>query len=268
MSREPFSLEAYLARVGLPAPVVPDASGLRQVHEAQAFTIPFENLDIHLGREIALAPQALAAKLVGQQRGGYCFELNGLLALALTTLGFTVRQVLARVLYGRPGPGPRTHEVLLVEADGRTWVADVGFGGPGLRAPVPLEAERVDEQHGECFRLRADTALGMVLQKESGEAWVDLYAFADEVTLPADIEMANFFTSRWPGSPFRQRRLCALPRPGGRVTLADFDLAIHREHAVETRRLPPGPVYLEALAEHFGVRLEVDFGALQPLPAS
>ncbi len=262
-----FPLDAYLERIGAGGPFDTGAESLHRLHTAQVFAIPFENLDIHLGRDISLAPAALAEKLIGRRRGGYCFELNGLLSLALGALGHAPRPCLARVLYGRPGPGPRTHQVLLLELGGRTWLADVGFGGPGLRAPIPLEPGRVDAQYGERYRLRRDPSLGLVLQQESGEGWQDLYAFSAELTLPADIDMANFFTSRWPGSPFRQRRICALAMPSGRVTLSDFELAIRQGGTLRRETLEPGPAYLEALVTHFGLELDVAYDAFAA-PAS
>ena len=88
MEPNDFPLSKYLARIGLEAAPEPNAQGLRQVHLAQAFSIPFENFDIHLGRAISLKSEDLAAKLILRRRGGYCFELNGLLYLALQCLGF------------------------------------------------------------------------------------------------------------------------------------------------------------------------------------
>lgn len=259
-----FPLDAYLERIG--AVEAPDAGveSLYRLHAAQVFAIPFENLDIHLGRDISLAPAALAEKLIGRRRGGYCFELNGLLSLALGALGHAPRPCLARVLHGRPEPGPRTHLVLLLELGGRTWLADAGFGGPGLRAPIPLEPGRVDAQYGERYRLRRDPLLGLVLQQEDGEGWRDLYALDAGLTLPADIEMANFFTSCWPGSLFRQRRICALAMPSGRVTLGDFELVIRQGGTLRREILAPGPAYLEALATHFGLELGVAYDAFVP----
>ena len=261
-----FPLSQYLARIGLNAAPDPDENGLRQVHLAQALSIPFENLDIHLGRAISLDPQDLAAKLILRQRGGYCFELNGLLHLALTSLGFAVRPVLARVLYRRQDPGGRTHEVLIVTVSGREWLADAGFGGPGLREPIPLVPDQVQEQCGELYRLRRDSQYAMALQKRTGDAFIDLYAFdKNEVTLDIDIGMANHFTSTWPESIFRLQRMCALPTPRGRATLTDMELIIHRDGEVTSRTLQPGPQYISAIGEYFGIRLDARYEELLPL---
>lgn len=261
-----FPLLQYLGRIGLSKVPSPDEQGLREVHAAQAFSIPFENFDIHLGRTISLKPEDLVSKIIHQHRGGYCFELNGIFRLALESLGFTVRPHMARVLYGRMDPGARTHQVLIVTISGRKWLADSGFGGPGLRLPLPLIPDRIEEQHGERYRLRRDPNFGMVLQKEGKDAFVDLYVFnEDELTLDIDVDMANHFTSTWPASIFRLHRMCSLPKSWGRMTLSDMELTIYRDGQSNSRTLPPGPQYLAAIAEHFGINLDAAYEDLAPL---
>jgi N-hydroxyarylamine O-acetyltransferase len=266
MNEIDFPLSTYLARLGLNKIPDPGEAGLREVHAAQAFSIPFENLDILLGRSISLRKEDLVSKLINQRRGGYCFELNGLLHLALKSLGFTVQTHLARVLYGRTDPGARTHQVLIVTISGQDWLADCGFGGPGLCLPLPMIAGQVGEQYGERYRLRRDSEYGMVLQKESKDSFMDLFAFdRNERTLAVDIEMANHYTSTWPESIFRLHRMCSLRKPWGRVTLSDMELTIHREGESASQTLPPGLPYMTAIAEHFGIHLDSKYEDFAPL---
>jgi N-hydroxyarylamine O-acetyltransferase len=96
-----FDLDAYLARVGYAGPRVPTLPVSRELTAAHAQAIPFENLDVLLGRRIDLAIDAVFAKLVRQGRGGYCFEQNGLLLQALTALGYEARPLSARVRIDR-----------------------------------------------------------------------------------------------------------------------------------------------------------------------
>jgi N-hydroxyarylamine O-acetyltransferase len=261
-----FPLAQYLTRIGLGSPPHADEAGLRQIHSAQAFCIPFEDLDIHLGRPISLNPKDLAAKILDKKRGGYCFELNGIFRLALTAMGFRVRPHLARVLYGREDSGPRTHQVLIVTISGEKWLADTGFGGPGIRSPMPLVAGRIHAQYGERYRLQSHPELGMVLQKETHNTFLDLYAFNEnELTLDIDIEMANHFTSTWPHSAFRLHRMCSLPHAWGRVTLSDMEITIHRDGQTVGKTLPAGPPYISALAEHFGIDIDARYEDFAPL---
>ena len=262
-----FPLSQYLDRIGLAELPGVNGEGLQKLHAAQAFSVPFENLDILLGRTIALTPEHLVAKLIRQRRGGYCFELNGLLYLALKTMGFTVRPLLARVLYGLENPSAHTHEVLVVTIDGNDWLADVGFGGPGLCLPLPLIADQVFEQYGERYRLIRNPKYGMILQREiEDKSYIDLYCFhVDDLTVEADIEMANHYTSTWPQSIFRLHRMCSLRKPCGRVTLLDMELTIYRDGQSIKNILPEGPPYLAALSEHFDINLNVQYEELNPL---
>jgi len=254
-----FPLSRYLGRIGLSSPPARDENGLKEIHAAQTFTIPFENLEIHLGRTISLKPEDLTDKPLERNRGGYCFELNGMLHLALRALGFIVRPLLVRVLYNRTEPGVYEHQVLIVTISGQDWLADVGFGGPGLRLPIPMIPDRTYEQFGDRYRLRSDPDYGWVLQKESESTFIDLYAIRDQLILDDDIEMSNHFTSTWPGSFFRAQRMCAIPKTWGRITLADMELTFHQDGRSAGRILPPGPPYMEALAEHFGLVLETEY---------
>jgi N-hydroxyarylamine O-acetyltransferase len=263
MTTANFPLSRYLERIGLDCCPSPDKEGLFRMHAAQVFSVPFENIDIHLGRPISLKSEDLIAKILDRKRGGYCFELNRIFSLALTAIGFDVRPKMARVLYGRTDPGSRSHEVLVVTVSGEKWLADAGFGGPGLRAPIPIIPNQMCEQYGERFRLRQDATLGMVLQKESRDSILDLYSFdVNELTLEHDIEMGNHYTSTSPASVFRLRRMCSLPQPWGRTTLADMELTIYREGQSTRLSLPPGPEYMAALTRHFGIEIDATYEEL------
>jgi hypothetical protein len=107
----------YLNRVGVPAPAVGDAAGLRALHRAHQQTVPFENLSIHLAEPISLDERDLIDKIVHRRRGGFCYELNGAFALLLEALGARVSRVAARVSISgrtliRTQDGTRTEQQL------------------------------------------------------------------------------------------------------------------------------------------------------------
>lgn len=130
---------AYLKRVGITAPRRPTLHALRRIHRAHVGAIPYENLDIQLGRPIELDADALHAKLVEGGRGGYCYEQNGVLAHALEGLGFDVRRVLGGVAVETEGDGNWWNHMPLVVrfADGEEYLADAGIG-TGFRDPLPI----------------------------------------------------------------------------------------------------------------------------------
>jgi N-hydroxyarylamine O-acetyltransferase len=265
MEPDGIDLDAYLERVALEGPIRPDVDCLARLQRAQLMHIPFENFDIQLGKDISLQPAALFDKLVRRRRGGYCFELNGLLMHALEALGYQPRPYLARVIFGRGSPGAHTHQILIVHVDQRDWLVDVGFGGPGLRAPLLLEIGREEVQDSDRFRLESDDQFGHILQKSVAGQWMDLYAFELQRALPLDFEMANFFMSRYPQSHFRLNRVAALLQTGGRVTLLNFTLSVERDGQSTSRELPDGAQYIAALSEYFGIQLDARYEDLLTL---
>lgn len=214
-----LDLGAYLARIGLDGAFDPNVATLELLHVAHLRHIPFENLDVRLGRAIRLDVEALQEKLVHLRRGGYCFEQNSLFAAALRALGFTVDALEARV---RPPEAtqvlPRTHMVLRVRADGRSWLADVGFGGDGPLRPVVLQDEAIDCEDA-AYRVVRESEDVRVLQIRVPGGWRDLYAFSLTPALAVDLEVANHFTSTHPRSVFLQTLTVQLSRAEARHIL-------------------------------------------------
>jgi N-hydroxyarylamine O-acetyltransferase len=199
-----FDIDSYLRRVGHAGPRACTIETLRALCAAHLDRIPFENLDVRLGRPVSLDLAALVAKLVDRRRGGYCFEQNTLFAAALRALGFEVTTLEARV---RP-PGstallPRTHMVLRVDLDGRAWLVDVGFGGSGPLAPVPLDGE-ASRQADATYRIVREPDGVHVLERSDGHGSRGLYSFTLAPAFPVDYEVAHHFTSTFPRSPFVQ----------------------------------------------------------------
>jgi N-hydroxyarylamine O-acetyltransferase len=234
------------------------------LHRAQLATIPFENFDILLGCSISLAPESLVDKLIARPRGGYCFELNGLFALALAAIGFEARPLMARV-HLRGEPTGHTHGLLLVELGERLWIADVGFGGPSLRSPIPLELDEQREQDGKTFKLVDAGPFGTMLQRARDDGWHDLYSFELRTVIPADIELANHFTATHPRSRFTSTRVAAVHGDNGRTTLENRRLRHFCDGVERVEELEEGTPYLDALERYFGIELGVPYSALRPL---
>lgn len=252
-------LEGYLARIGLARRPAADLAGLVAVHRAQAERIPFENLDPLLGLPVPLEAEALAAKLIARRRGGYCFELNALLQRALVALGFAVEAMTGRVHFGRPAPGARTHHLLRVRLEGRTWLADAAFTGWGIREPMPLEPGREEVQGCDSYRLQPREGFGLVLQRRAPDgSWGDLYSFVPEPALAVDLVMGNHFTATYPPSPFRRMLVCGRASAAGRVSIVDRELALEDAAGRRSVRRLETPAEAVAALAHLG--LEPDPG--------
>jgi N-hydroxyarylamine O-acetyltransferase len=250
-----FDLPAYLQRIGYQGDLAPTPAVLQEVHFAHATHIPFENLDIHLGRPIRLDLPSLQDKLIRGRRGGYCFEHNTLLAAALEALGFPVTSLLARVRVGAATRiTARAHMVLQVEADGRPWLADVGFGAGGLLGAIPLEAGPVHRQGVWSFRLEQEPGQ-WVLQAPQGDDWQSLYAFTLEPQYPIDFVVANHYTSTYPESIFVRTLTAQRSTPEARYALRGRELTVDRGGRVTTHTVADDEELLRLLAEPFGLEL-------------
>ncbi|MGD8817493.1 MAG: arylamine N-acetyltransferase [Acidobacteriota bacterium] len=264
MQEPSLDLAAYLRRIDVSAPVAADLQSVRALHRAHRAAVPFENLDIQLGKPIRLDLDSLQAKLVGARRGGYCFEHNTLFLHALRALGFEVTPCEARV---RP-PGsdritPRTHMVLIARIDGAEWLLDVGFGVSGPLEPVALSDEpqeqfggryRVTRQHGEHV---LQTDLPVAGQGGGNAGWRDLYAFVAESRHPIDFEVANWFTSTHPESRFVVTLTVQLATPAARHVLTNLDYTRSTPDGEEVHKIERGEL-MGLLAERFGIELPAD----------
>jgi N-hydroxyarylamine O-acetyltransferase len=252
-----LDLDGYLARIGHTGPRDASLEALQGIVAAHTRTIPFENLDVLRGRGISLEPAAIERKLVGDRRGGYCFEQNGLLLMVLEALGFRATPLGARVRLQRPRDytPPRTHLFLRVEIDGVPWLADVGIGGLSPTAPIRLELDVEQTTPHEPRRIVREGDRFFHQARLGGE-WADVYEFTLEEMPPIDRELANWFTSTHPESHFRHRLMVArAPAPGVRLTLLNDEFTVRRvAGGVETtRRVNDADALLDLLAEQFGL---------------
>ena len=200
---------AYLRRVGVSVPLAADAPSLAALHRAHIAAIPFENLDVVLGRGISVELEQVEGKLVGRSRGGYCYEHATLFGAALERVGFQVDRVLARTGDPLESPRPRSHLVLLASSPstGERWLADVGFGS-GLLAPLALVADGPHQQGAWAYELVQGQGLrdtAWRLREHDGSRWTTVLTFTEEPSYAVDVEVANENTSTSPKSPFTQR---------------------------------------------------------------
>lgn len=247
-----MNVSAYLERIEYRGRVTPDYETFEALHVAHATHIPFENLDILLGRRISIDIAAVEAKLVEARRGGYCFEQNTLFAAVLRELGFKVTALAARVRKRQTGLLPRTHMCLCVQIGNRRWIADVGFGGEGLLMPVPMDGKAVQQYLWE-YRLFQEPDGVWVLQS-AGDGWNDLYAFTLEPQHDVDFMMANYYVSTYPESPFVRTLTVQLPRSDCRQILRNRELVIDTGSVFERINLGDDDELLYTLSSRFDLR--------------
>jgi N-hydroxyarylamine O-acetyltransferase len=219
-------LDAYFARIGYDGPREPTLDVLRAIHQKHPDAIPFENIDVLLGKPISLDPADVDAKLITAGRGGYCYEQNGLLKRVLTALGFDVTGLIARVLWMVPAdtsPRPRSHMVLgvRVPGDDTFWLADVGFGGCVLTTPLRLFSDDIQTTPNGEFRILPIDELGgeRRVQANLSGRWAATYQVALGAWADQDYEQANFYTYAHPGSHFTWSLTAGRVTPTARFAL-------------------------------------------------
>ena len=263
-----FDLTAYLARIQLPARVTADAAGLQRLQRAHRLVIPFENLDVALGRPIAIDGDGVFAKLVTARRGGFCFEHHRLFADALAALDFVARPLLARVWLGVDGVPPRNHALSLVRVDGQDWIADAGFGGSYAPAMPLIDGAEAEAPDGARFRLSAEPEHGWMLWRDgpggstdgrwAGPGWQRQYSFALDAVDEAELAAASHSSATAPASRFVRHRIVTLPLPHGFASLVDRQYR-RRAGADETAGEIVDPrVYRLRLSLMFGIDLTKD----------
>lgn len=225
-----FDLESYCARIGYAGPHTATLDTLSALHALHPAAIPFENFTPLLAQPVLLDLDSLQAKMVRRKRGGYCFEHNTLFRAALEALGFAVTSLAARVLWGSTPERPhaRTHMLLQVRVDGRDYLADVGFGGRLMAAPLAMTPGLAQQTPHGAMRLVED-GMFVTLQAAAADGWEDLYRFTLEPQLPIDQETANWFTATHPTSLFRKSLLMERLTPDVRTNL--FNRRLTRRYA-------------------------------------
>ena len=249
-----MDIKPYLERIDHKGPLAPTAATLRELHRAHMLAVPFENLDIHLDRQIMLEDGSLFSKIVESRRGGFCYEMNGLFGALLREIGFRVDMLSAGVTREDGGFGPPfDHMALLVHLD-RRWLADVGFGDSFCE---PLLLDDRGEQMRDGFAYRIDEeGENLTLRRRSDDGlWKDQYRFTLRPHEFADYQEMCRYHQTSAESIFTRRRVCTRATVDGRITLSDMRLIITRGVDQQERLLEDESEYAQALREHFGIEL-------------
>jgi len=233
-----MDVDAYLERIGADR-----STGLGELHRLHQTAVPFENLSIHLGEPVSLAPGDLYDKIVGRRRGGFCYELNGLFALLLERLGHDVARLGARV---NGGP-PFDHMALLVDG---VWLVDVGFGAHSTY-PLRFDSRSPQEDPGGEFTIvpAADGDVD-VLKDGSPEYRMEMRSR----------ELPDFGPTCWwqttsPDSHFTRKTVCTRLDGDGRITISGSTFIETRGGSRTEHELAGGEAVLAAYRDRFGLGL-------------
>lgn len=220
MKAENFVLQRYFDRIGFEQPVAANIATIAEMMRCQLFTVPFENLDVQAKKGISLVPEEIVEKVIHCRRGGYCYEVNGIFAMALHELGIAYQFVAARPMF-YPVKRPKTHMAIVVTVQGERWLCDLGFGSYGIRAPIRLEnmAEVEVKQDADTFMLSKMDQGEYLLKALVDGQWVNQYAFDLSAQDWIDFAPANYLNSTHPDAIFVQKILVVQHNENGRKIL-------------------------------------------------
>ena len=228
---------AYFERIGYLGSADPTPDTLAEIVAAHTRRIPFENLDSLLGIPVAdLGPGALMEKLVHRRRGGFCFEQNNLLRYALVDIGFDVKPLLGRVVWGDAGElggvkTPLTHQVLMVRAPGddTLYLVDVGFGGQTPPSVLRLEPGLIQTTSHEPYRLREYFSDGYLLETLIADTWRPIYTFTDAPCAEVDLHVGSWYASTYPQYGLVTSLYVSIITDDARYNLRGRRLSVHHD---------------------------------------
>jgi N-hydroxyarylamine O-acetyltransferase len=247
-----MDVESYLHRIRYNGSLTPNAETLRALHVAHLYSVPFENFDIHFNRPIHLDTNLFSKKIVEQNRGGFCYELNGLFAHLLRELGFDVTLLSARVASdGKLGP-EFDHLCLLVQLEQR-WLADVGFGESFVE-PLLLDWEKEQTQRGVAYRISHDGEAWTLWRTKASEGEAREYVFTLKPRALPEFSAMCHYQQTSPQSHFTTKRICSRATPDGRISLTEHKLIITSNGERQERELSEEE-YARTLVEQFGMNV-------------
>ena len=249
-----LDVRAYLDRIGYSGSMDATAENLRELHRAHLLAVPFENLDISLGRKIVVDEEAILRKIAELRRGGFCYELNGAFAALLRALGFQVTLLSARVARSDGGEGPEfDHLTLRVDLE-EPWLADVGFGDSFLE-PLRLEAETEQPDPAGTFRLVEDAGRWYMQKRGSDGNWMAQYSFSLQSRCLEEFAGMCHVHQTSPKSSFTQKRICSRATPEGRITLSEMKLIVTSSGKGQETTIGSEEERQRILQREFGIRL-------------
>jgi len=249
-----MDINKYLKRIGYKGTLEITIETLGSLQSSHLFSVPFENLDIHRNIEIDLDKSF--DKVVNTNRGGFCYELNGLFYQLLKELGFNVKIVSARVNQGEKGFGAEfDHMAIVANIDNEQYLVDVGFGDFAY-IPLRIILDKEIPDPRSVFRIeKFDDVYNIVKQKSEDSSFIPKYLFSETERVIDDFKNMCVFHQTSSESHFTQNKICSLPVKDGRITLSGNNLIITKNNNVETKELKSEAEVNIVLKKYFNIIL-------------
>lgn len=233
------------------------SDALKRLHRLHTTSIPWENLDVYLKKEISLEIEDLFEKIIINNRGGYCFEVNTLFKFLLDQMGFNTYSVVGRPYTPDGKLLTWIHQMTIVKSEGAKWIADVGLGVNGWIEPLLLEIKQEQFQYGRLFRVIKDECGLMTVQKSVNGAFVNAVSFFDIPAIAEDFKMGNYYTSTHVESSFRNTIKCILHTTDGKISIYNNKFSILEKEKVFEKNIEYAELD-EILREYFNIDINIE----------
>lgn len=251
-----MEIQKFLNRIQYEGGHTPNLENLSRLVRSHLETVPFENLDFYNNpKELSLKLEDVYNKVVVRNRGGVCFELNGLLHWALRELGYDRYPVSVRILMFGDESAPITHQGNIVVLDGQKYYCDVGFGGPGPKGVLHLDDRDIQRIDGDCFQVTKEGVQYHVFREHNGQ-WMPLLIFADIPSDVRDFEILLYYFTVNPASYFVTQRIVNLCTPKGSLALTNSTFTKRENESVVRRELVSEQEVAQILESEFGLILQ------------
>jgi len=219
-----FDLQQYLKRINFEGEIKLNLEGIKKLMQSQIFSVPFENIDVQAGKAISLIGDDIVNQIVNKNRGGYCYQINGIFSLMLQEIGLPHYYIAVRPLVN-PDPNAKTHLAIIATIENEDYLIDLGFGGNSIREPLKLSEIGTEIQHGfDTFNLVKTEENEFLLQILIGKEWSNLYSFDLTPQRWIDFKTANYYNYSHPDSVFTQKLIVVLQNPLGKKILSKNSL--------------------------------------------
>lgn len=253
-----MNIQSYLTRIAYQGSLEPSLETLTALQAAHLRAAPFENLSVSYKEPIILTNEWLYNKIVERNRGGFCYELNGLFAWLLRELGFQVTMLSAGVMNGEGEFGPEfDHMTLLVNLD-EDYLVDVGFGD-SFRAPLRFNYRGAQSQNGMSHQISAQNDAFVLSEQNEREQNPSMRAQYRFKLIPhklSDYEGMCQYHQTSPKSMFTQKKICSRATENGRLSLTDLKLIVTENGNRQEKLLKSEEEFAAALKDHFNIDLQ------------
>lgn len=254
-----LQIEQYLRKLQLNdfEPAV-NLATLTKLQDAHLKYIPYENFDCLNGKITSLKRHDMFNKVIMHNRGGICFELNGLYNWLLESLGFDVTSYSARFIDKMETYQLRRHRVMCVALGEKRYLTDVGVNSESPRVPLEIVEGLIQSDGISQYKFTRSEFWGWLLwQKERGKIWKRLFGFTEEPQIDKDFITASFWCDAHPDSPFIKSKKLSIFREDCNITTRSNYLKFYLGGRVKYRyKINTGAELKEILWEYFGINVE------------